>query len=218
MQIYASWRDYPTADWRWPDFQPEEMACRGTGALAINETAMDRLQALRDEIGKPFIIQSAFRSEEHNRAVGGAKNSQHLLAKAFDISMKGHAPHAFERAAKRHGFRGIGIYPRSGFMHIDTRDRAARWKQGGQSGPEFPPDPPQGAQKPALGGEVYPPAVNQPEKPKAPVAPIAVPAVAGVAAVVGASWSGSWVWVAVGALVLAICGAVLWRVMRKRKE
>jgi len=32
-KIYASWKDFPMSQWRWPDFSPQEMACRGTGRL-----------------------------------------------------------------------------------------------------------------------------------------------------------------------------------------
>lgn len=117
--IYDHWRDVPDSAWRWPNFSPAEIACRGTGKLLINETALDKLQALRDRLGKPLIIRSAYRSPKHNRAVGGAKRSKHLLGAAFDIAMANHDPVAFEAAAREVGFLGFGFYPRSGFMHVD---------------------------------------------------------------------------------------------------
>jgi uncharacterized protein YcbK (DUF882 family) len=33
---------------------------------------------LRDRLGKPLIVRSAYRSPEHNRAVGGATQSKHM--------------------------------------------------------------------------------------------------------------------------------------------
>ena len=30
------------AAWRWPNFSPAEIACRGTGKLLVNEAALDR--------------------------------------------------------------------------------------------------------------------------------------------------------------------------------
>ena len=63
------------------------MACRGTGRLLLNEAALDKLQALRGRLRKPLIVRSAYRSPEHNRAVGGAKASKHLEDVAFDIAM-----------------------------------------------------------------------------------------------------------------------------------
>jgi zinc D-Ala-D-Ala carboxypeptidase len=128
-KTYASWRDYPTAQWRWASFSPEEIACRGTGKLLVNEPAMDRLHALRDKLSKPLIVNSAYRSPGHNKRVGGAPKSQNLLGIAFDVRMDNHAPHAFERAARECGFSGFGHYPRSGFMHIDT-GAPRRWNDG----------------------------------------------------------------------------------------
>jgi zinc D-Ala-D-Ala carboxypeptidase len=116
---FPTWRDVPEKAWRWPSFSPAEIACRGTGAIRINTEAMDKLQALRDRLGKPLIVRSAYRSPEHNRAVGGAPASKHMQGTAFDIAMANHDPVAFEAAARAMGFLGFGYYPRSGFMHID---------------------------------------------------------------------------------------------------
>lgn len=132
--LYRSWRDFPAAEWRWPNFSPEELACRGTGQLMIDPPSLDRLQALRNALGVPMVVLSAYRSPEHNRAVGGAKHSQHLYARAFDVAMANHDPAAFERAARAVGFTGFGYYPRQGFMHIDTGP-ARQW------GTPFPPRP-----------------------------------------------------------------------------
>jgi len=116
---YNHWRDVPTTRWRWPNFSPAEIACRGSGSLRIHEEALDKLQALRDRLGKPLIVRSAYRSPAHNRAVGGAPRSKHLDGAAFDIAMANHDPVEFEAAARAVGFLGFGFYPRSDFMHID---------------------------------------------------------------------------------------------------
>ena len=116
---HRHWRDVPEGTWRWPNFSPAEIACRGTGKLLINEPALDKLQALRDRLGKPLIVRSAYRSPEHNRAVGGATRSKHLDGAAFDIAMANHDPVAFEAAAREVGFLGFGFYPRSGFIRVD---------------------------------------------------------------------------------------------------
>jgi hypothetical protein len=80
---------------------------------------MDKLQALRDRLGKPLIVRSGYRSPSHNRAVGGVPASKHMLGTAFDIALSNHDPLAFEAAAREVGFLGFGFYPRSGFMHVD---------------------------------------------------------------------------------------------------
>jgi len=45
--FHHHWRDVPESAWRWPDFSPAEIACRGTGTLLVHEGALDALQALR---------------------------------------------------------------------------------------------------------------------------------------------------------------------------
>ena len=116
---YAHFSDVPESAWRWPNFSPAEIACRGTGKLLVNDPALDKLQALRNRLGKPLIVRSAYRSPEHNRTVGGATRSKHLNGAAFDIAMSNHDPVAFEDAARTVGFDGFGFYPRSGFIHVD---------------------------------------------------------------------------------------------------
>lgn len=119
IRTFRHFRDVPESLWRWRNFSPAEIACRGTGQLKLHPEALDRLQALRDRLGKPLILRSAYRSPEHNRAVGGAPRSKHMDGTAFDIAMTNHDPAAFEAAAREVGFLGFGYYPRSGFMHID---------------------------------------------------------------------------------------------------
>jgi hypothetical protein len=125
---YAHFRDVPESDWRWPSFSPAEIACRGTGAIKINTDAMDKLQTLRNRLGKPLIVRSAYRSPVHNRAIDGAAQSKHMDGTAFDIAMSNHDSVAFEAAARAVGFLGFGFYPRSGFMHVDLGP-AREWGQ-----------------------------------------------------------------------------------------
>lgn len=122
---------------RWPNFSPAEIASKGEGEVAFFDEDLDKLQALRTMVGKPMVLTSAYRSEAHNKRVGGAADSMHRCpdrngwrGSAFDVRMENHDPIAFEEAAKRCGFAGIGHYPKKGFMHIDTGP-ARRWNKGG---------------------------------------------------------------------------------------
>lgn len=45
------------------------------------------LQPIRDKYGKPITVTSGYRSEMVNKAVGGAKTSQHLKGQAADITV-----------------------------------------------------------------------------------------------------------------------------------
>ena len=96
---YAHFRDVPESAWRWPSFSPAEIASRREGALKINTEAMDKLQSLRNRLGKPLIVRSGYRSPSHNSAVGGAPASKHMLGTAFDIAMSNHDPATFAEAA-----------------------------------------------------------------------------------------------------------------------
>ena len=52
---------------------------------SLSALATDVLQPLRKAWGHPIVVSSGYRCEELNKAVGGAKNSQHLLGEAADI-------------------------------------------------------------------------------------------------------------------------------------
>ena len=130
MTVYKHWEDFPMADWHWPNFSPQEMACRGDDELVIDTDAMDKLQALRTKLGRPMIVNSAYRSPSYNKSIGGASRSQHMLAKAFDVSMNNQEPASFVSAARKAGFTGFGFYRRNNFIHIDTgpsRTWGTRW-------------------------------------------------------------------------------------------
>ncbi len=49
------------------------------------DLAINVLQPLRDIWGKTIIINSGFRSQETNKAVGGVLNSQHTKGQAADL-------------------------------------------------------------------------------------------------------------------------------------
>ena len=125
LAIYGTAADFPWDADRWPNFSPDEFDCKGTGRIALDPASLDKLQALRTEIGKPFVIVSGYRSPEHNSAVGGVADSKHKEGIAFDVSMEGHDRKAVFAAAERLGFMGLGKY--ATFMHMDTRPKPARW-------------------------------------------------------------------------------------------
>lgn len=57
-----------------------------------------KLEEVRKILGKPIMINSAFRSIEVNQAVGGVKTSQHCLGCAADIRVPGMTPDAVVKA------------------------------------------------------------------------------------------------------------------------
>lgn len=123
---YKHWSDVNSLHWYWPNFTPKEIACKGDGSLFIDMKAMDALQKFRTVVGVPVIINSAYRSEKHNKAVGGSPNSQHLLGKAFDIRITNSLTRdMIHKAGKQAGFTAFGDY--NHFVHMDNRETPAYW-------------------------------------------------------------------------------------------
>ncbi|MGO4917826.1 D-Ala-D-Ala carboxypeptidase family metallohydrolase [Pseudogemmobacter sp. W21_MBD1_M6] len=108
--FFNHWREVPEGNWRCSNFSPAEFACCGTGKLLKNDPALDRQQALRDRLGKPLIDRSAYRSPEHNRAVGGANRSKHMDGATFDITITSHDPATFEAAARAVGLLNVSTH------------------------------------------------------------------------------------------------------------
>ena len=51
----------------------------------LNKLIDNILDPLRELYGKPIIVNSGYRCPKLNKAVGGARNSQHLIGQASDI-------------------------------------------------------------------------------------------------------------------------------------
>lgn len=109
-------------------FTETELACRCCGRLLVNSDLVNRLEALRQLIGRPVLVNSGFRCPEHNRAVGGAKNSYHLRSMAADIRSPGLSVSQLVSLAEQVGFTGIGTYQTLGFVHVDVRSVNVRWQ------------------------------------------------------------------------------------------
>jgi len=70
-------------------------------------------------------VLSAFRSAEHNAWLasvsrGVARDSQHMNGNAMDVRFPGVPVFKIRQAARSLQMGGVGFYPRSGFVHLDT--------------------------------------------------------------------------------------------------
>ena len=87
----------------------------------------DLLYALhgRFDSNAPFQVVSGYRSPRTNRALaaksrGVAKGSLHQYGKAVDIRLPGVRLRDLRAAARSLRLGGVGYYPRSNFVHVDT--------------------------------------------------------------------------------------------------
>lgn len=103
---------------------PEDVLCN------IKELASN-LQVLRDFLSEPIRINSAYRSPAHNKAIGGVKNSQHILGRAADIKVKDIETKDLYLIIEsliidgKMKDGGLGLYDT--FVHYDIRGSKARW-------------------------------------------------------------------------------------------
>ena len=113
--------DHFLRDWRTGDTHP------------IDPVLLDVLSKLRAKLQttKPFHVISGYRSPKTNATLasandGVARKSLHMQGKAIDIALPGHSLKKLQRAAIALQAGGVGYYPRSGFIHLDT-GRVRTW-------------------------------------------------------------------------------------------
>lgn len=108
-------------------FSESEFACRCCGQLPVTGISMALLlglERLRLRIGRPINISSGYRCPDHNRAVGGVWNSQHVKGTAADIYVDGMDVRELANICKQI-FDGVGTYVDGGFVHVDMREGGA---------------------------------------------------------------------------------------------
>lgn len=90
--------------------------------LAIVNLCTKLLQPLREAYGKPIRINSGYRSEELNKAVGGVATSQHRLGMASDLSIDGKACDLLELIEEnRLPFDQAILYRKQNFLHVSLK-------------------------------------------------------------------------------------------------
>jgi len=113
------------------EFDSKDGSTMPADVLHNIQKVANQLQALRDDLGRSITINSGYRSQAHNKRIGGVKNSQHTKGTAADIVVSGMKPKDVAKAIETLISRGdmlqggIGVYPT--FVHYDIRKTRARW-------------------------------------------------------------------------------------------
>lgn len=61
------------------------------------------------------------------RTPRSGRHSNHARGRAIDLVVPGASDEDVARFARDQGFTGVGVYPTSGFVHLDVRERSYFW-------------------------------------------------------------------------------------------
>ncbi len=102
------------------DFRTDEV-------FPMDPHIIDMLSIIHKKTGvnAPYEILSGYRSPKTNNMIGNrsrgvAKNSFHMYGQALDIRIPSYSIRKVHNIAKSIKAGGVGYYPRSNFVHIDT--------------------------------------------------------------------------------------------------
>lgn len=103
-------------------FRLEEFICRcGCGENNMDENFLRLIDLAREIAGVPFIINSGFRCQKHNKEVGSSSQN-HPSGRAVDIkATDGYTRGKILKGLYKAGFKRVGI--RGDFLHADTMDK-----------------------------------------------------------------------------------------------
>lgn len=96
--------------------------------VLIHHTLPIALQMIREKVGKAVNLTNAYRTEAHNKRVGGASNSYHLYGMAADMYVNGYTPEQLAKVIDSlfPTTYGIIAYPKKGIVHFDVRAKKYR--------------------------------------------------------------------------------------------
>lgn len=115
-------------DWNALDEVNHLLRCHVTGKIAAMDVRMiEHVNLVQKRLGGDREIQviSGFRSPEYNARLvrsgqRAARHSLHMEGRAIDLRIAGRHPKIIRQTALELGYGGVGYYPRSKFVHLDS--------------------------------------------------------------------------------------------------
>lgn len=100
-------------------FSRDNFACKCCGKNNVDDKVVELCKQIEQSVGMPLTINSGYRCETHNRAVGGKPNSEHTKGKAVDITCASISKltKVCETKWQELAIGGFGKY--STFCHVD---------------------------------------------------------------------------------------------------
>lgn len=109
-----------------PHFTLGEMQSKdGADHVLVHPQIIAALEAIRLYFNKPVVVNSGYRTPQHNRNIGGVSNSLHVSGMAADIVIPGISNREVQEYAKKIKVGGLGIY--NTFTHIDVYGDHRTW-------------------------------------------------------------------------------------------
>jgi len=104
------------------------LRCHHTGEVAtMDPRVIEHLNLVQKTLGGDGEIHviSGYRSPEYNailvkRSRRAVRHSLHVEGQAVDFFIPGVRPREIRKVALKLQYGGVGYYPRSGFVHLDT--------------------------------------------------------------------------------------------------
>ncbi len=103
-------------------FTRKEMECSHCGMENMSHEFLRRLDFVRTMYGKPLVVTSGYRCEEHDMAIGGKGN--HPTGEAADMVVsEGAELLEFINSCHAAGIKRYVLYPGKNYVHIDMTDK-----------------------------------------------------------------------------------------------
>ena len=103
-------------------FSEDELRCKcGCGEYKFDDKALDNLNAIRIDFGKPLIVTSGYRCHQHPIEAVKATPGAHTQGKAVDLAVSRGDALELLKIALLHGVHRIGVNQKGSgrFIHLD---------------------------------------------------------------------------------------------------
>ena len=104
-------------------FTDKELSCYHCGKEDMQPSFMEDIIKLRELLGFPLVVTSAYRCPNHPIEAPKKTPGAHSTGMAIDIRIAGNNAHRLLDAALRAGFSGIGVSQKGNyaerFLHLD---------------------------------------------------------------------------------------------------
>ena len=103
-------------------FTKEELTCKHCEEYSMSDEFMQKLDQLREDMGFPFKITSAYRCPEPPIEARKKSPGSHSTGRAVDIGVRGENAYKLIQGAIELGFTGIGVNQKGSstrFIHLD---------------------------------------------------------------------------------------------------